>query len=252
MSIKSYLTTETAEKYQSQFSGEVTVVRQPKLLTAGKSQYKILAGGLLQSGSIIKQLWQNPLKTLHRTPLRKGDAKRLSREKSKESIAGGFLGKQDDRPPQNILLLGLGGGTVVKMLQKKFPDTHITAVEIDPVMITIAKKYFKIKPSSKLKIVQADAFKFVTTNNLQPNSYNLILVDLFAGDSQPAQLHTHQFHKDLKKILSQYGQIIFNCLFFDHHKINTEKFIEKIENEYEEIKLIRSLSNLFVIAKLKT
>ena len=221
MSLKSYLAPKTIETFQSQYNGEVTVVQLPKLITGGKPKLKVMAGGLLQSGSIITQLWEKPLQSITNYQL----------------------------PITNVLLLGLGGGTIVKMLNKRFPKSTITAIEIDPVMITIAKKYYGLKPSKKLNIIQADAFKFVKTYKQNPISYDLIIVDLFAGDSQPDQLYTKTFHHNLQKLLSQNGIIIFNRLFFDQHKKRTHDFIQTIDPIYQQISLVKSLSNLFVIAK---
>lgn len=201
---------------------------------------KILAGGLLQSGSIIKQLWQKPLKSVN----------------------------SDLVSVNSILLLGLGGGTVVKQLRKKYPDSHITAIEIDPVMIKFAHKYFDIKISKNLNIIEADAFTwiqkkynrkipFAKEDRLKAKgfkkviniNYDLILVDIFAGNKIPPKLQSQDFLRQIKKILSPNGVAIFNCLFFDDYKKTTEKFIKKTEKEFSHIKLVHSLSNLFILTK---
>ena len=46
---------------------------------------------------------------------------------------------------KNILLLGLGGGSVIKTLRDDFDYQHyITAIDIDPVIINIAQEEFNI------------------------------------------------------------------------------------------------------------
>ena len=45
-----------------------------------------------------------------------------------------------DFKAKNILILGLGGGNIIKLLQKRHPKANINVVEWDEVMIDIAKK----------------------------------------------------------------------------------------------------------------
>jgi len=45
---------------------------------------------------------------------------------------------------KRVLVLGLGGGAVVQQLQWLLPDAHITAIEIDPIHIRVAREWFGI------------------------------------------------------------------------------------------------------------
>jgi spermidine synthase len=182
-------------------------------------QKKIIAGDLIQSGGIINDLWKVPLKKLITYNLNL----------------------------KTILILGLGGGTVVKMLVKKFPDSQITAVEIDPEMIDIAQKYFGMDKIPKLNIIQADAFKWVRKTIPSSDKFDLILVDLFAGKLVPKQLKTVQFYQDINNILNPNGIIICNCLFYGDYKKETETIVRVIGKEFKDIELVRHLSNLFVM-----
>ena len=61
-----------------------------------------------------------------------------------------------------LLILGLGGGSVIKSLREKFRYLNkIDAVEIDQKIIAIAQKEFDIKSSDYLNIINEDAFSFV-------------------------------------------------------------------------------------------
>lgn len=48
---------------------------------------------------------------------------------------------------QRILLLGMGGGTMVHMLNKAFSNLDITSVGIDQVIVDLAYKYFGMDQS---------------------------------------------------------------------------------------------------------
>lgn len=78
-------------------------------------------------------------------------------------------------PPKKVLLLGLGGGTLVHTLRRFFPTCHITCVELDAQHIHIAKRYFKI-PTENVRIVHGDAYGFLNDTRQR---FDLIVDDVF-------------------------------------------------------------------------
>jgi len=205
----------TLSIYQSRFNGEVKVVEQ-------FGQRKIYAGGLLQSGSIIKDLWQKPLKSVD---------------------------LHHDASPQ-ILILGFGGGTVAQLLLDKFPNSHIKGIEIDPVMIKIYKEHFscpvRVEDLRPLQLIQADCFHWI--QNCE-QKYDLILIDLYQGHDIPQQLYKKEFIRNIKTSLGPKGQLLLNHLFFDDYKKRIPELIKTLETQFSDIRLIRNLSNIFLLAK---
>ncbi|WP_421753203.1 spermidine synthase [Croceimicrobium sp.] len=109
---------------------------------------------------------------------------------------------------QRVLLLGLGGGSVVESLRTKFDfQGEIDAVELDPVAIAIACREFGICADSRLKIHQADALAFMQQNSM---TYDLVICDLFIDRNIPAQFLTADWAQLLIKGLSNQGQILIN------------------------------------------
>jgi spermidine synthase len=84
--------------------------------------------------------------------------------------------------PGKVLLIGLGGGSIVKNFAKNGWD--VDAVEIDPVVTKIALKYFGLKPS-EAKIFQMDGRRFLFTHK---EKYDLIIMDAFGSSSIPFHL----------------------------------------------------------------
>lgn len=110
----------------------------------------------------------------------------------------------------NVLLLGLGGGCVLKTLWNEFDyKGNVTAVDIDPVIITVAEKEFGILPNGKTKIVCADAYDFVKEDL---DKYDLIIIDLFIDNIVPEKFLQQEFWKDVLKKVNNDGTIIFNTL----------------------------------------
>lgn len=128
------------------------------------------------------------------------------------------------RGVERVLILGMGGGSSIELLREKFKyKGKIVAVEIDPVIIDIAKTEFNIRPSAMLKIECIDAAEYV---NRKTRKFDLILVDVFIDDKIPGKLLSREFWKKLSGKTNPDGRILFNA-FTDVEKIKS--VIEELE-----------------------
>ena len=78
----------------------------------------------------------------------------------------------------SVLLMGLGGGSLVLHFQHYFPNCHVTAVEIDPAMVEISQSWFGLvqdKKQNRLHLVTDDAIAYVEAQAAKdkPGSMNL-------------------------------------------------------------------------------
>ena len=131
------------------------------------------------------------------------------------------LTKVDLDTINSVLVLGMGGGSVIETLRKDFNfNKPIEAVEIDPVVIEIAKTEFGITEDEHLKIHCIDASEFVKTNT---KLFDLIIVDLYIDLTVPTQFLSTAFWDLVLKSKSTKGTIIFNASVkhSNHEKINT-------------------------------
>lgn len=62
---------------------------------------------------------------------------------------------------KSVLVLGLGGGALCTYLHQAYPHFKVDGVEIDPIMVELAKKYFGFKPNENLRAHVADGLSFV-------------------------------------------------------------------------------------------
>jgi len=76
--------------------------------------------------------------------------------------------------PRTALLLGLGGGTMMRFLSAYFPDCVLTIIEHDPAGLTLARKYFFVDHPVQL----ADAVEFVAATEAR---FDAIFVDIYGG-----------------------------------------------------------------------
>jgi spermidine synthase len=117
-------------------------------------------------------------------------------------------------PQQDVLIVGLGGGGMIHFLRRADPGVRIDAVEIDPVVVELAGKYFGVKSGEHVNIVTADGLKFIAET---PTQYDVIYLDAFLKPSAvtdatgvPLSLRTQQFYKQLQTKLKPGGVAAFN------------------------------------------
>ncbi|MEA2020557.1 MAG: hypothetical protein U9M98_02455 [Patescibacteria group bacterium] len=124
-------------------------------------------------------------------------------------IAYEYQGKRLEK----FLILGLGGGTVAHFICKKFPNSRIDGVELDPVVLEVGERFFGLAEVPGLHIVQGDAFDVVDNPDryeLSFSSYDLIFVDVFQGGNFPDKFKKIEFFEKTKKLLSSGGLVVYN------------------------------------------
>lgn len=112
-------------------------------------------------------------------------------------------------PPKSCLLLGSGGGDLIRYLHYYLPAAHITGVDHDARMIEIAYEYFRCPKSDEIDIHAKDAETFIKTQ--QSGATDLILVDLY-GRKLPPFLNDSGFYAECRRTLSENGILSLNLL----------------------------------------
>ena len=112
----------------------------------------------------------------------------------------------DDRP-HRALILGLGGGTLARLLQARWGgECAIVGVDDNPEVLGIATEVGWL-PRSGLDIVVADAFEYVQTCR---ERFDYIAVDLFRGENLVARAYGKPFLKRLRALLVPRGRLAVN------------------------------------------
>ena len=110
--------------------------------------------------------------------------------------------------PQDVLMIGLGGGSLAKFIRKQRPQTHITAVEIDPRVIAAARTHFELPPDDDtLTVIEADGALYVRQH---PGSADVILLDGFDAGNQVEALATQTFYAACRRVLKPGGVLVVN------------------------------------------
>jgi spermidine synthase len=121
-----------------------------------------------------------------------------------------YIGYERIKNFENILILGVAGGSVIKTLvdEVKFKG-KISGVEIDQEIVTIANKYFELDKIPNLEIFVEDAFEFVLRTK---ETYDLIIIDVFQDTTMPNFLFQDFFINHINLLLKVNGFILFNTM----------------------------------------
>jgi spermidine synthase len=118
--------------------------------------------------------------------------------------------------PQNILVIGLGGGTLPTAFNELYPKAHIDAVEIDPAVVTVAEKFFGFADSERLVVHTQDARVWTKRAALKPRRYDLIILDAFNGEYIPEHLMTREYLEETRALLAPGGTLVANTFSISH------------------------------------
>ena len=155
------------------------------------------------------------------------------------------IGYAQVKAMENILILGVAGGSVIKTLVDEIDfKGQITGVEIDAEIIKVANNYFGLDKIQQLEIVIDDAFEFVLKTK---DKYDLIIIDIFQDTTMPNFLFENFFIDRLDFLLNPKGFVLFNTMILSPQDlVRNEKYklavdknkfhlitIDKVENHNE-------------------
>lgn len=195
------LGTRILEERKSKFNGNLRVVK-----SFGLGTY-IQSDGLTQSGGIVETFWKQTLKKV----------------KNSSTVS-------------RVLVLGLGGGTIIKLIKNNWPDAKITGVDIDPLIVELGRKYLGLN-GANLQIKIQDAAKPIS------GLFDLVIVDLYQGDKYPKKFEDREF----LKMLSSHKLVIFNRLYYKEKKTEAEKFGQKLKKVFKKVESFFPITNIMFI-----
>lgn len=121
-----------------------------------------------------------------------------------------FSGLLINPKPRRVLLIGLGGGTLVEVMAQLFPEARIDAVEIDPAVVDVARRYFDFEEPPGTEVTVSDGRVFVRRALRREARYDYVMLDAFNGDYIPEHLMTREFLEQCRELLSDDGVLVAN------------------------------------------
>jgi spermidine synthase len=156
--------------------------------------------------------------------------------------------KQETEVSQ-ALILGLGGGSIAKLIRENWKDSKITGVDVDPVIVELGKDYLGLSHLN-VDILIGDAYEFL--EKAKKVTYDLVCVDTYVGDSFPKQFESPNFLENVKKCLSENGVAVFNRLYYSDKRKAADAFEVELSKHFKFVKsLYPELSALYVCSDKK-
>lgn len=110
--------------------------------------------------------------------------------------------------PRRLAMIGLGGGQISNYLHERFPDLEIDAVDIDPEVVRLAHKYFRVPRNSRYRTHVGDGRMFV--EQAADPKWDMLLLDAFRGVFVPYHLKTQEFYQACLDKLGDAGVVVAN------------------------------------------
>ncbi|WNZ61064.1 fused MFS/spermidine synthase [Myxococcus sp. MxC21-1] len=111
--------------------------------------------------------------------------------------------------PSRLLVVGLGGGTIPTFLRAVLPHAHIDAVEIQPQVLDLARRYFDFHEDEALHAHLTDGRRFIESPGAP---YDVIILDAYGTRSIPPALATQEFLRATQARLTPDGVVVGNVL----------------------------------------
>lgn len=148
------------------------------------------------------------------------------------------------RSVDSVLMLGYGFGSIPIILSRKYnlnPD--ITAIEIDPEVIRLAKKYAL---QENVTLLEGDAYRWVLNNQ---DRFDLVCVDVFFDTRVSGKFESRKFLQKLRTLVAPDGLLLFNRLTMEKGlKTATERFYNQdFKSVFPTCHAISSSGNLVCI-----
>ncbi|XP_064535477.1 eEF1A lysine and N-terminal methyltransferase homolog [Drosophila montana] len=139
----------------------------------------------------------------------------------------------------DVLVIGLGGGGLCSFLHAAFPQTRITAVEIDPIMLEVAEQYFELKQDDRLHVVIDDGLAFVERCCNEGIHFAAVLFDVDSKDLSlgmscpPKSFLAHKILMYIKEIIGPNGLFMLNLVCRDESL--REEAIGDLQREFASV-----------------
>ncbi|BCB27857.1 polyamine aminopropyltransferase [Sulfurimicrobium lacus] len=109
--------------------------------------------------------------------------------------------------PRRVLLIGLGGGSLVKFCHYRLPATHMTVLENNPDVIALREAFLVPPDGPNLKVLEADGAAYLEQTE---KGIDVLLVDAFDSAGFAPGLANLEFFEQARAKLAGSGVLVVN------------------------------------------
>lgn len=128
--------------------------------------------------------------------------------------------------PRNVLMVGLGGGSVAKYVYHQLPEAKLRVLELDPQVVAIARQCFLVPPDdARFEVIIGDGAEYMARRDARAD---LIMVDGYDAESHVEELATLEFYRHCRERLATGGVLVVNLWGGDRQFNEVLKRIEGV------------------------
>lgn len=147
--------------------------------------------------------------------------------------------------PAHVVQLGLGAAALTKFCHARFPDAKVTAIDLNPNVITMCREQFKLpEDDERLQVIEMDALDYVLSS-ARHGSIDVLQVDLYDAEAQGPVLDTPEFYQACANCLTENGMMTVN-LFSNEE--NRRKNIAAMELAFDAVVWLPEVHDANVVA----
>jgi spermidine synthase len=129
---------------------------------------------------------------------------------------------------RDVLIVGLGGGSIPKFIYHYLPPLRVTAVELNPAVVVAARSAFLLPPDDeRLRVVLGDGVVHVKQTT---GSADVLMVDAFDSKGVAPGLSSQEFYDNCANALTTDGILVVNLWGSDK---NFDIYLQRIEHSFD-------------------
>lgn len=130
----------------------------------------------------------------------------------------------------SVAMIGLGGGRTSQYLHQFLLQANIDVVELDPAVIDLARKHFRLREDPRYRVHASDGRLYLRRVS---RAYDMVLVDAYRGPFVPFHLMTREFYELLRTRLNKGGVVAQNVepstMLFDSAVATMRAVFEQVD-----------------------
>ena len=124
--------------------------------------------------------------------------------------------------PRQVLMIGLGGGSLAKFFHRRLRSTRVRVVELDPRVVATARTHFALPPDDeRLSVEIGDG-----AEALAPECCDVLVVDAYHDELHVPELASAEFYDAAYLALAPRGALVVN--FMDDDPM-FDRYLQRLE-----------------------
>ncbi len=115
--------------------------------------------------------------------------------------------------PRHIVMVGLGGGSLLKFCHRHFPEARLTVLEQRLDVIALRGQFAVPPDDARLAVLHCDGAAWLAL--AAPGSIDVVLVDGFDSEGVSPGLSSAAFYADCRRALAPGGVLVANLITYD-------------------------------------